>query len=396
MKCEFIRLCARKAIQSVLIFLFLLSCNRLSEPDNDERTEMSPFTMEGLASVFSSLPIEISQIEEVHDAVLASAFNGFDEEYLIEDLINSPGTGVTVSESKAGHRLSLSETSYECPLRKLLSDYLAENYVTKGADVDGLMKALSSSGFQIYWPFSEDWDGESFPTITYDPGYGAESNVGYRMSSVKDVFRVVDTVVVDEAYARLHPVWVINSNDDAGYTPLDFFLPDKTSQSVPDISTASVQRRLILKSFKMLRHYDTIFGGASEFFIKIGSADGFTATTEAELKLYTPSVTDMMIVVRRRYLGVELPYDAILMADFTNEIDKIAFLITEDDGGTKTSWDCEVTVKWNSRSYGFDVNIPYNEKDDIVWRGRLTASFFQEEDEVSGRFGDVVLKFALE
>ena len=49
-----------------------------------------------------------------------------------------------------------------------------------------------------------------------------------------------------------------------------------------------------------------------------------------------------------------------------------------------------------SKSYGFDVEIPFHEKDDIVWRGQLAASFFQSEDEVSARFGDVVITFALD
>ena len=146
----------------------------------------------------------------------------------------------------------------------------------------------------------------------------------------------------------------------------------------------------------MLRHYDSWFRGASEFWVKCGAVNGFSASTEAELKLYSPSVTDFMVVVPRKYLGKKLEMDSIILTDFTNPLDNLAFLITEDDGGTQSSWKCSATVKVNSKSYGFDVNIPYNEKDDIVWRGQLSASFFQAEDIVSGRFGDVILEFALE
>ena len=114
------------------------------------------------------------------------------------------------------------------------------------------------------------------------------------------------------------------------------------------------------------------------------------------MKLYSPSVTDMMIVVRRKDVGKPVPFDAVLLSGFTNQLDKLALLITEDDGGTRTTWNCEATVKVNSKSYGFDLEIPFNEKDDIVWRGQLPASYFQSEDEVKGRFGDVVITFALE
>ena len=152
----------------------------------------------------------------------------------------------------------------------------------------------------------------------------------------------------------------------------------------------------MLKSFKMLRNYDSWFGGASEFWIKCGSVEGFTASTEAELKLYYPSVTDFMIVVKRKYVGKELPFEAIMVTDFTNQLEKLAFLIVEDDGGTRANWKCSAVVKVQSKSYGVEMDIPYNEKDDIVWRGQLSAAFFEEADTVTGRFGDVVCTFELE
>lgn len=152
----------------------------------------------------------------------------------------------------------------------------------------------------------------------------------------------------------------------------------------------------MLKSLKMLRNYDSWFGGASEFWVKCGSVDGFHGSTEDDLKSYTPTVTDFIIVVKRRNVGKELPFEAILVSDFSNQLDMLAFLVTEDDGGTRTSWKCDATVKINSKSYGFVLDIPYNEKDDIVWRGQLSARFFEEEDVVIGRFGDIIISFELD
>ena len=208
-----------------------------------------------------------------------------------------------------------------------------------------------------------------------------------------DGLHVIDSVYVDEEVARAHAVWVINSNDDADYVPADFFRP---SSSASETAPSVIPRQLKFKSITMLRHYDSWFRGASEFWVKCGSVNGFSASTEAELKLYSPSVTDFMVVVPRKQLGKKLEMDSIILTDFTNQLDNLAFLITEDDGGTQSTWKCSATVKVNSKSYGFDVSIPYNEKDDIVWRGQLSSTFFQAEDIVSGRFGDVILEFALE
>ena len=80
-------------------------------------------------------------------------------------------------------------------------------------------------------------------------------------------------------------------------------------------------------------------------------------------------------------------------------MEKIAFLVVEDDGGTTTSWKCSATVKYNSKSYGFELEIPYKDKDDIVWRGQLTRNLMQplfDTGTMTRRFGDVEITFGLE
>lgn len=369
-------------------------------PDSKEAdTATEKMNLENLARMFSELPLGEEQLKEVHCAASASSGNGYDEEYTMKDVLSSPGAGVGDNLNvKAGKA-----PAFETPLRNLIRDYLKAKYPqSKGGDgrVEDLMDELAESGYQIYWPYSEDWDGKSFPIITFDPGFGAETNYGFEISVDENGKRRVDSVTVTEAVAMERPVWVLNTNDDSAFTPLELVKRTKAgnvgAEPQHKDSAAAKSRMLMLKSFTMLRNYDSWFGGASEFFVKCGSLNGFTAATEAELKLYSPSVTDMMIVVKRKYKGVPLDLNSIIMTSFTNQLDQLVFLITEDDGGTITSWKCSAVVKVSSRSYGFDVDIPYRDKDDIVWRGQLSASFFQSEDIVKGRFGDVEVSFALE
>ncbi len=354
-------------------------------PDNsavENGSDSSGFDLSSLARMFAALPIGLDQMEEVKDATSASIGNGYDEEYTMKQLIEAPGCGVGDNPTKA--------VTYTRPLRDMIAEYLATETKAGVKDVEEYLNALSQSDLQLYWPYSEEWDGEELPIITFDPGYGSDYNYGYKLGRDSNGFSVVDSVYVDEQVAREHPVWVINTNDDAGFTPLDLYTDAAQS------STKSGPRKLFLRSFTMLRHYDSWFRGGSEFFVKCGAVNGFHATTEAEMRLYYPSVTDFMVVVKRKQLGEEVPYNGIIMTDFTNQLENLAFLITEDDGGTQTSWKCSATVKVKSKSYGFECDIPYNEKDDIVWRGQLSASFFQEADYVSGRFGDVLISFVLE
>ena len=382
----------------LILALLLPSCTALvnDRPEKDTPGNID-LSLKGLARMFAELPLGPEHLIEVYDAVGSSSGNGYDEEYTIDAIISNPGAGVgDALGSKAG-------AGYGNPLRNLIQGYLQgkveeSGLATKAGEsteelTRSLMERLSASGYQLYWPYSEDWDGKTFPIITFDPGFGAESNYGYQISYDSEGYKVVDSDYVDEAVAKRRPVWVLNSNTDSGFTPLELFAPGGALRGP---STASRPRRLMMKSFTMMRNFDSWFGGASEFWIKVGSVEGFNASSEAELKLYTPSVTDFIIVVKRKYVGKELPFEAILVSDVTPQLDKLAFLVTEDDGGTRTTWKCDIAVKIQSKAYGITVDIPFNEKDDIVWRGRLSRSFFEEEDVVTARFGDVKISFELD
>ena len=381
----------------LLLPLALASCDGQKNGLDPTPAGDGLFTLSDVARILSDLPLQSGHLAEVHDAVSASSGHGYDEEYLLSDLFNAPGAGVgdKGESTKAG--------GYATPLRDLFADYFARTYGTKAgaADVERYINALSESDMQIYWPYSEDWDGKSFPIVTFDPGFGAESNYGYEVRIDASGAHVVDSVLVTERVAMERPVWVINRNDDAAFTPWELFEEEQTKAGKDKTTPPEKEYIFSICNFKMLRHYDSWFGGASEFFIKTGAVDGFKATKDEDLKNYSPSLTDFMVVVRRNQLGKKIPFNAILLTNFTDQMEKIAFMVIEDDGGTTTSWKCSAVVKYNSKQYGFELEIPYKDKDDVVWRGQLTRNYFDELFEkgggtLSGRFGDVEITFALE
>ena len=335
------------------------------------------------------------------------------------NLFTLPGGGVGDKQTRANR-------SYAQPMRDMIvaivKDMISKDSKTKseyqGLNVlrtierlgaDRFLDALTKSDMQIYWPFSEAWDGKQMPIITYDPEDGSESNIGYQMVVDDDGFRRVEQVEVDEQKAMECAVWVVNRNDDADYTSLEMLRREdpnwgegggniivKPEQSSGNSrAAASKLRTLILKDFTMKRNYDTWFAGASEFFVKVGSVDDFTASTEAELRLYTPLVTDFMIVVQRDQLGVPQPFNAILVSELTDQLTHCAMMITEDDGGTITKWDCHALVRVESKSYGIEISLPFNSRDDIVWRGQLATKWFEKNNNVAGHFGDVDLTFEI-
>jgi hypothetical protein len=379
--------------------------------DNDEDKHIMDkhqtyISLSEVSQILSSIPITQKQVREVYDAVTASSGNGYDEEYTMKNLFSVPGSGV-------GDKATRAAGSYDQPLSRLIEEHVKSIAGTRSSvdmsvdrmGVDGFLQALEESDIQIYWPFSERHSSDRLPIITFDPEDGSEVNVGYRLIDNGDGFRHVEEVIVDEAMAEEYPVWVVNRNSDAGYSSLEMLRredPDwgegggdiiVNPKSLALKRSVTGSKTLILKDFIMKRNYDSWFAGASEFFVKVGAVEDFTASTEAELRLYSPSVTDFVIVVKRSQKGQPLPFNAVLVTDWSEQMTHCAFMITEDDGGTRTTWDCTALVRVASKSYGVEMKIPFNTRDDIVWRGQLASSWFEKNNNRTAHFGDVDLTF---
>ncbi len=399
----------KKLVFIIVVSVFFVmnpfaSCEVLdNDPDKHANREDSTFVgLEDVAGILAAIHLQSSQLHEVHDAVASSSGNGYDEEYTMKHLFGSPGAGVGDKVTKGGG-------IYGRPLRNLIEDYVrggmtrSEGTVIK--DPEGYLKALTESDVQIYWPFSENWDGEALPVITFDPEDGSEVNIGYRVSFDDDGFRHVEEVAVDEGMAEKMPVWVVNRNSDAGFTSLEMLRREDPQwgegggniivrpSGKPESKSGSVSKCLVLKDFTMNRNYDSWFAGASEFFVKVGYLEDFTASTEAELRLYNPLVTDFMIVVKRNQVGIPQNFNAMLMSDWSDNADACAFMITEDDGGARTDWSAKAKVYVAGKSYGVEISLPFNKRDDIVWRGNLAYSWINRCSGDLWPFGDVNLTF---
>ena len=394
------------AAVSVVFLLAGGSCEVVDNVPVEEKDDSVYVGLDEVAEILSRIPLRSQQLNEVHSAVSSSSDNGYDEEYTMRNLFRNPGAGVGEQESRSGE-------VYDVPVRQLIEDYVRKSYQTKSASgsiaengPDAFLTALMDSDMQIYWPFSEDWDGETMPVITFDPEDGSELNVGYRVVTDDDGFRHVEEVMVDEVMAMSEPVWVVNRNSDASYTTLEMLRREDPSwgegggniivKPQTEITKVSGQSRaLILKDFTMKRNYDSWFAGASEFFVKTGYVDDFTASTEAELRLFNPMVTDFMIVVKRSQVGESQPFNAMVMSDWSGQMTHCAFMITEDDGGSKTDWSAKAKVYVAGKSYGVEISFPLNTRDDVVWRGQIASRWLEENSDVKGHFGDVDLTFEI-
>lgn len=393
--------------------LAAVACEPVDGPWNENGREQ--IRLSDVARIFSELPVGTEQIGEVFDAVSGSSDNGYDEEYTMQDLFREPGSGVGDHAVKGRplHAPTKADArTYQVPLRDMLRAALesraaatksiglsASDDILGRTSPDDYLDMLQDSDIQIYWPYSQEWDWKTTPVITFDPEDGAERNIGYETVVSEDGVRSVREVVVTEEMARERPVWVINRNDDSAYTSVELMRKNEPAWGeggrviVTPTKAASSGMALYLKDFTMRQQGDCWFAGASEYFVKIAAVEDFRASTEAELLLYDPKVTDFMMVVRRKEIGVPREMNAVLVSNWTPQLDQCALMITEDDGGTQEKWACSAVVKWNSKSYGLDVSIPFHSRDDIVWRGQLAYKYIMACSGRTERFGDVDITF---
>lgn len=378
----------------VLLAASGVGCDKWEEEVMDpEQQEQGFITLEEVAQLLSAVPLEREQMQEVQEAAGTSAGNGYDEEYRMRDLFTAPGCGVGEEASTKAHK-------YSRPLRDLLREAVLGRSGTKAAEgeAEAWLDSLAVSDVQIYWPGADTWDGHSLPVITYDPGAGAARNEGYELLPDGSVRKVM----VDEQMSLERPVWVVNRNTDADYKSLEMLRREDPSwgSGGGDILVGPTKadgdvRTLVVRSLKALRQYDSWFAGASEFWLKIGSIEKFKATSEADIRQYDPTITDFMIVVRRNQLEQEVPLNAVLVSEWMPQLSACAFMMVEDDGGTRTTWKASTTVKYNSKSYGIELEIPLNSRDDIVWRGSLSYGFIEKNSGLPIRLGDVELVLEL-
>jgi len=384
--------------------LLPLACERLDHEfdfaSHEEETTVTQggvvFTLDEVARLLSAVPVGKAQVEEVRDAVSASSGNGYDEEYTMQNLFEVPGSGI-------GSKTRTRVEAYPEPLRDLLAAEIRRQYATRSQDPEAFLSALSQSDVQIYWPFSENFDAsQDTPVITFNPGGSETKNTGY----LRKEDGTVEEVIVDEQMARERPVWVVNRNIDAEYQSLEMRRREDPGwgegggsilvrSQAPTRSDGKDFQTLILRSVKLNRQLDTWLAGGSECWVKVGAVEDFTASTEAELRLYSPSITDFLIVVRRNQVGKTLNFNAVLVSEWTGMLDNCAYMMIEDDGGSLTSWKCSAMVKYNSKSYGFEIELPLHTRDDIIWRGALTRSYIEKYSGTVGHFGDMDLVLEL-
>lgn len=337
----------------------------------EERTDLS-----AIASMLSNISINKDVCQEVHNAVNNAMYNGLEESYYFQEILGKSNKVTTRSGS-----ISL--------LGALIKDYSSS---TRSADADAVnLDLLAESDVQIYWPYSEDWDGETLPVITYAPeNEDQEWNYAYRKNGDK-----IDTIIVNEEYMEKNPVWIVN-NSDIAYEELPNFSQKQytknnvlflseasvnTKANKPSISTKSVGEpvyTVYLGRFMSEKQYDKIWNGGSEFVIQMGAIEHMVIESIEQLTSTNPRITVVKVSRSRRDIRKRrwaIMKSAVLSSDWQPNENNVAFMIHEEDLGGKKYWDPELSVNIGAKSFGFKAKIPYGNGDDLIYQNIYDRPF---------------------
>ena len=193
-------------ILMMLAFLFCaVSCNSIdkSEFDISQETKGSD-QRENIARVIASMNIDNAEVSKIHAGVLKALDEGLHETYFMKELM-CEDSKIVKGENQTSVFIEYIEklVKNDDSLNQLL------DYYNEGNNANIL---------QIYWPFSENWDGKTKPVISFLPEDKTQAtNKAYYMENGE-----LKSVEIDRNYAMLHPVWIINESS-LGYDKIPDF-----------------------------------------------------------------------------------------------------------------------------------------------------------------------------
>lgn len=258
---------------------------------------------------------------------------------------------------------------------------------------------------QIYWPYSENWDGVTPPVITWEgEKYDETRNFAYYKENGE-----VKGVLVDEEYAKNNPVWIVNGATYA-YSSIPFLLKkdedgeleDSNLDGSPDLVDkfeinhgpfmitcykhpkygvgdvvggnssggkyitdanevyGNLSYKIYIKNFYVPRAYKpSIFEGEIHFTLT-------TVAWNSEKKGNVLIGETQDICVSREELDKATPYKRLIIKRWLPKAQDIAFLLCEHVGGDPKSFSGYLHYLDNGIMSYCPFGIGYYENDNII------------------------------
>ena len=411
-------------IKALPAILMMAACSQTEEPDIDlsvseqttRATDENPFFSTTLQNrmdiaIWLAKNYTLDEAQRIHNAVQRSHSLGLDEIYYLKEF---------VSESPSSNKVVQEEPS-EVSL-KLRSELLNGSFVEESGISTQALKPkpalFNHERLNIYWPYSENWDGITTPVVVYAPQNLSDLRaIGYIYN--KNTKKLMFTHV-DEQFCEHHPVWIITENetpyshlpnfakgenvsaDGILYSPnsvlsIGNYPPIPTpfdSLSYNPIEPITTVRLGYVRSEK---NHDSGLAGGSEYVFRFVSLKNTNLSCESDTSKCTPDLARTKICFTRNEIKnkTQKELNAIAVSDWPKSLENIVMTLIEEDGGDKEyKYEASITVTWEDKKYGIDVSIPYRNLDEKLAERTYSRNFIMSTNNYKGKDEDGNAKWA--
>lgn len=325
----------------VLIFVLMLfvSCVQV---DNAvfENTDYAQFSIDDdwdqnyLAEVLMGMEIDKLLCAEVFDSVQKSVESGMDENLYFRELWMSDDV------------VKVKSYSDESILKSRLEKSLREMWSTKSSSQE---LSLANSDMQLYWPYSDRWDGITMPVIAPAPEEESDEFYGYRKVLDDDGSYIIETVLVNDDFAYDNPVWIIN-HMEFPYEEIQERLSFWNSRNETRSSTTGYLWEI--DKMRVTKQYDKLTNGGSEFevIVTFPQMPGYAPGQNRHMYEFTRSQ-----IRNNAWVSIGLS-SRLLNTDWSPEQLSNHFALYGWDGGDMNQTVTSGTVAWQDPTTGLTTS----------------------------------------
>lgn len=372
--------------------LGLFACSSTDEPSAPQgSSEFSDYKVsedtENIAQLLASIPLSKEIVNEVFHATQDGIENGLEESYYFADVLSDSSSAKSVSRASWESKESFLGRELRSALNKSRSDSRVD------ADI------LLYGDYQIYWPYSENWDRKTRPIITFVPKDDNQLwNYGYKQTD-----NGFDTIIVDEKYMESNPVWIVNKADFSydelpnfnnnefikngiSYCPRKMDYEESQNHTMTRAAGNPVYT-VYLGKLKSEKQYDSVWSGGSEFAIRLGAIENMEITSEDQVKSENARINYVRVCRSRNDIKKKLWAEltgCVLSSDWQPNENNAAFSIYEEDQGSSKNYEANLSVNILGKNIGFSIKMPYGSHDDKICTQIYTRNFMFSTNNSSG------------
>ncbi len=380
---KFFSICSVLLVCSIVLFT---ACDNdfvseMPKPEKTDQLNSQSAKMQITAKIMAEISNNQTAIKEVKEGVERNLYYGLDEEFRFVEILQPQENKLTLRSAN------------QSTIRGLLQEKINQednlSLRSSNGESGDIETFLIGSDIQVYWPYSENWDGEEVPVVAFDPGVeNVDKITAYRSTLMEDGSYKIDSLIVDESYAMKHPVWVINQSD-IPYEELPDFAQgeyikdgvlfsgglsqkniDKTTDLVLRSATTSDIPVFQIGTLRVTKQHDDWFNGGSEFEFRNSQplAPNYTST----------GLTVIRKCISRKDIGRKKTFylNEPLNTHWRVEQLHNALKVIETDGGGSRKWETNLSVKVIGKDlFALKAVIPYGSNDDHIYQKVLDRDY---------------------